>query len=360
MTSTVSQRRWQIIQADCLTALPKLAPASIDTVITDPPYGINIAGMKWDISRQLDPTRPAGRRRSRTNPGVAFRAFCARWAAECIRVMKPGAHLTAFAAPRTAHLMACGIEDAGLEIRDTLMWLKGNGYPASRQMPGGRGTGLKPAYEPIILARKPLDGTLDHNLAVHSTGALNIDACRIQDLSQPCLDQGHQRKPYSARSEGRWPANLLLSHHPQCSPVRCLRGCPASALGSNHRFFYCAKANPRERNAGCQQLPRRVTQTYKVGALSEQQARANPVRNDHPTVKPLDLMRWLVRLTIPQGGTVLDPFTGSGSTGAAVILEGGRFVGIEREANYVPIARARIKHWNNSRTAHPARARTRA
>lgn len=360
---TQSSHRWRIIQADCLTALTKLAPASIDAVITDPPYGISMVGMKWDTPRQIDPTRPAGRKRSRTNPGVAFRAFCSRWAAECMRVMKPGAYLTAFAAPRTAHLMACGIEDAGFDLRDTLMWLQGNGYPGSRPLPGGRGTGLKPAYEPIILARKPLDGTIDHTLATYGTGALNIDACRIQDASQPCPDQGHQRKPHSTDQEGRWPANLLLSHHPQCGQTRCRRSCPAGALGSNQRFFYCAKANRRERNAGCEQLPRRVTQTYRIGALSEQQGTANPVPNDHPTVKPLELMRWLIRLAAPQDGTVLDPFAGSGSTGAATILEGRHFIGIEREAVYVRIARARLRHWathnrqrcDSSRRSTPSR-----
>lgn len=339
---TQASRRWKIIHADCLTAMPKLDAASIDTVITDPPYGIGMAGMKWDMPRQIDPTRPAGRRRSRTHPSIAYRAFCAGWASECMRLMKPGAHLTAFAAPRTAHLMVCGIEDAGFEIRDTLMWLQGQGYPGSRSLPGGRGTGLKPAYEPVILARKPLEGTLDHTLATYGTGALNINACRIQD---PNPKEQQQPKPYSASAQGRWPANLLLSHHPQCRPARCREGCPAHALGSNHRFFYCAKANRRERNAGCDQLPRRVTKTLKIGAHAEQQCQERPVHNDHPTVKPIELMRWLVRLTNPTNGLVLDPFTGSGSTGAAVILEHGQFIGIEQEANYLPIARARIKHW---------------
>ncbi len=189
------RRRWQIIHADCLTTLPKLDPTSIDAVITDPPYGISIFGMKWD---KLDPHRAAGRKHSPTSPSAAFRTFVARWAAECMRVMKPGAHLAAFAAPRTAHLMTSGIEDAGFEIRDTLMWLQGQGYPASRQLPGGRGTELKPAYEPIILARKPLDGTLHQTLATYGTGALNIDACRIQDPTIPRPTQGHARKRYSA------------------------------------------------------------------------------------------------------------------------------------------------------------------
>ncbi len=180
--------------------------------------------------------------------------------------MKPGAHIVAFGAPKTFHLLVCGIEDAGFELRDTLMWLQGQGYPGSRPLPGGRGTGLKPAYESIILARKPLDGTLDQTLAIYGTGALNIDACRIQDPTIRCPDQGRARKRCSARPEGRWPANLLLSHHPQCSPARCRRGCPAGALGTNHRFFYRARANHHERNAGCDKLPRHVTQTLKISA----------------------------------------------------------------------------------------------
>jgi site-specific DNA-methyltransferase (adenine-specific) len=148
-----------------------------------------------------------------------------------------------------------------------------------------------------------------------------------------------------ASERGRWPANLLLSHGQTCTQTRCERDCPIKLLGEHHRFFYAAKAPRREREAGCEQLPRRTVQTYKIGAEQEKEARARPVANIHPTVKPIELMRWLVRLLNPPGGLVLDPFTGSGSTGAAVVLEGARFLGIEREHDYIPIARARIKHW---------------
>ena len=340
-----NRRRWQIIHADCLQALPKQDAASIDAVVTDPPYGISMAGMKWDRPRSLDPTRPPGRRRSRANPSVAFRAFCAEWAHECLRVLKPGGHLAAFAAPRTAHLLACGVEDAGFELRDTLMWIQGQGFPDSRPLQNGRGTRLKPAYEPIILARKPVEGTLDQTLARYGTGALNIDACRIDLHSQDCPEEGrtHTRN-FAASERGRWPANLLLSHGCRCTGTRCERDCPIELLGERHRFFYAAKAPRREREAGCEHLPRRTVQTFSIGVEAERKAKPR-VANIHPTVKPIDLMRWVVRLLTLPAGLVLDPFAGSGSTGAAVVLEGARFIGIERERDYIPIARARIKHW---------------
>jgi len=242
--------------------------------------------------------------------------------------------------------LACGLEEAGFELRDVLMWIQGQGFPAERQLPHGQGSRLKPAYEPILLARRPIEGTLEQNLARYGTGALNIDRCRIPDTTQECPAEGRKRRrPYSASERGRWPANLLLSHGRQCTRDRCERDCPIELLGERHRFFFVAKAARREREAGCEQLPRRTVQTFKIGAKNEQLCNDNPVANIHPTVKPIELMRWLVRLITPPEGLVLDPFTGSGSTGAATVLEGARFLGIERERDYVPIARARIKHW---------------
>lgn len=358
-------RRWQIKHADCLLALPKLDAASVDVVITDPPYGISFNGMKWDNAKKLDPARPPGQYHSRTRPNVAFQTFCAEWASECLRVLKPGAHLAAFGGTRTAHLLACGLEEAGFELRDVLMWIQGQGFPAERQLPHGQGSRLKPAYEPILLARRPLDDcTLEQNLAKYGTGALNIDACRIGLSSQDCPGEGRTHKQnFAANAKGRWPANLLLSHGQRCTNARCERDCPIERLGERHRFFYAAKAPRREREAGCEELPRRVVQTFKIGAHNEQLCNANPVANIHPTVKPIELMRWLVRLLTPPGGLVLDPFTGSGSTGAAAVLEGARFLGIEREAIYLPIARARIKYWSSSRrgcASANARARQKA
>ncbi|MGH2904717.1 MAG: DNA-methyltransferase [Solirubrobacteraceae bacterium] len=346
-----THRRWQLKHADCLKALPTLDASSVDVVITDPPYGINANNMRWDRPSTLDPARKPGRRAPRTDPAAAFQGFSAQWSAHCLRVLKPGAHLAAFAAPRTFHLLARGLEEAGFEIRDVLMWIQGQGYPATQVLPDGLGTGLKPAWEPILLARKPLEGSIEHNLAEHGTGAMNINACRVELTAEDCPNQGrtHDRR-ITTNQRGRWPANLLLSHGRSCTRGRCERDCPIGRLADRARFFYCPKTSRRERDAGCEQLPRQVVQTLKVGAHNVRLCNEHPVANIHPTVKPIELMRWLVRLLTPPAGLVLDPFTGSGSTGAAAMLEGARFLGIEREAVYVPIARARITHW-----AHQAR-----
>jgi DNA modification methylase len=355
MAPSTPHRRWQIKHADSLQALPKLQADTVDAVITDPPYGIGFNGMAWDRPASFDPTRVRDRRRAKTNPSTAFQMFCKQWTTECLRVLKPGAHLAAFASPRTAHLLACGLEKAGLELRDTLMWIQGQGFPAARQLPNGQGSRLKPAYEPILLARKPIEGTLDQNLARYGTGALNIEASRIHGSERRCPEEGRTHtRTGSASERGRWPANLILSHARTCTRSRCERDCPIELLGERHRFFYCAKPPRREREAGCEQLPRRTVQTFKIGAEGEQRARARPVANIHPTVKPIELMRWLVRLLTPPGGLVLDPFTGSGSTGAAVVLEVARFLGIERERDYIPIARARIRHWARQPRQGPA------
>jgi DNA modification methylase len=342
-----TRRRWEVRHADCLLLLPRLDASSIDAVVTDPPYGISINNMSWDSPRRLDPMRAPTRVRSRTSPRMAFQGFCAEWATQCFRVLKPGAHLAAFSSPRTAHLLACGLEDAGFELRDQLVWLRGSGHPGTRTE-SGLATHLRPAVEPILLARKPLKGTLGSNLSIYGTGALNINASRIISGEESCAATGR-----SHRRQDRWPASLLLSHSPRCTRSHCVRDCPVELLGTRHRFFYCARATRSERNAGCEHLPRHTTQTYKIRAQCGARAKASPVANIHPTVKPLDLMRWLVRLLTPprntgDGAIVLDPFTGSGSTGAATVLEGARFLGVEREAAYVPIARARIKHWAKS------------
>jgi DNA modification methylase len=293
MTHPLStRRRWEIKHSDCLDALPKLDPSTIDAIITDPPYGIAMSGMTWDQPKRLDPARPPGRRRPRTSPSVAFQRFCHQWGSECLRTLKPGAHLAAFSATRTIHLLTSGLEEAGFEIRDMLMWVHGQGFPASRQLPRGLATALRPAVEPIILARKPYDGTLNRNLTKHGTGALNIDACRM----------GRSRlsyRPGSHSARGRWPTNVMLSHGHACTPALCQRDCPVVLLGDNHRLFFCAKPSRRQREAGCGRLPRHVTQTFKLSTEELRRAEANPVANIHPTVKPLDLMRWLVRLLTP-------------------------------------------------------------
>jgi site-specific DNA-methyltransferase (adenine-specific) len=341
---------WKLTQGDCFSVLPKFAENTVDAVITDPPYGIGVNGMVWDRPGKLDPTRPKGKRRApNTNPIDSFQDFSCEWAAACLRALKPGGHLAAFAAPRTFHRLTCGLEEAGLEVRDVLGWFQGQGYPATRVLPDGLGTGLKPCWEPIVLARRPVQATLDATLAEYGSGAMHIDACRLQLTAQDCPTEGraHGRR-ITANQRGRWPGNLVLSHGRDCSGEQCEADCPISLLGDRHRFFYCAKAPRRERDAGCELLPKQVVQTYKIGARNEQLCEEHPVANLHPTVKPIDLMRWLVRLLAPKDGLVLDPFAGSGTTGAGCVLEGVRFHGIEREADYVPIARARISYWARS------------
>jgi len=296
---------WRLVEGDSLNLMAKLPDSSVDCVITDPPYSIGIDGASWD--RFGDDRLPAAE---------AFERWTRAWATEVRRVLKPGGHLLAFGAPRTFHRLVAGVEDAGLEVRDQLLWLYGQGIPKSRRLPAGRGTALKPAYEPILLARSPLDGSTLVNLERYGTGALNIDAARIGEARY-------------------WPANLALSHAPDC-PVALLDG---HSIGPS-RLFYCAKATRFEREAGCEQLPARLAELYRGRSH-----RPRVLRNIHPTVKPLALMRWLVGLAVPEGGVVLDPFAGSGSTGIAAMLEGRPFLGIEREGEFVDIACARLTHW---------------
>lgn len=286
----------KLIHSDCLEALKNLPDNSVDSVVTDPPYGLSFMGKKWDYDVPSEEI----------------------WA-ECLRVLKPGGHLLAFAGTRTQHRMAVRIEDAGFEIRDMIAWVYGSGFPKSHNLKDqwqGWGTALKPALEPITVARKPLIGTVAENVLAHGTGALNIDGCRVgTDTIKTCAKpkgssfssvgnaQGFNGCEESHHT-GRWPANLI---HDGSEEVLAL-------AGEQARFFYCPKASKKDRDDG----------------------------NTHPTVKPTDLMRYLCRLVTPPNGTVLDPFMGSGSTGKAAMLEGFNFIGIEREAEYIEIAKARI------------------
>jgi DNA modification methylase len=319
---------WRLIEGDTLLVLAKLPDACVDAIVTDPPYGIDFAGEAWD---GRDIRRVACADGKRLSAGEAFERWTRVWAREALRVLKPGGHLVAFGAPRTFHRLTAGLEDAGLEIRDVVMWLYAQGFPKSRRLQGGLGTMLKPAFEPISLARAPLAGTIASNLARWGTGALNIEAARIHDPDKPA---------------GFWPANLAHAHAPACSGDSCAPDCPLPQIDGGRtgkppsRLFFCAKTTRSEREAGCEQLPTRPVRIYS--------GRHHPPRlvaNVHPTVKPVALMRWLVRLIVPPGGMVLDPFTGSGSTGAAALLEGRTFLGIEREGDYVDIACARLTHW---------------
>ena len=289
----------ELLHGDCLERLKELPDCSVDACVTDPPYGLSFMGKAWDYDvPQVDVWR------------------------EVLRVLKPGGHLLAFAGTRTQHRMAVQIEDAGFEIRDMIAWVYATGFPKSRNLDGawqGWGTALKPALEPITVARRPLMGTVAANVLEHGTGAINVDGCRVgseggcrtQEAYQGgdslhCYGKGlnDQRSPAVA-GLGRWPANLIHDGSDE----------PCALLGDAARFFYCAKASKADRGDG----------------------------NNHPTVKPTELMRYLCRLVTPPGGVVLDPFMGSGSTGKAAALEGFRFIGIEREAEYLEIARQRIE-----------------
>lgn len=280
----------RLILGDCMESLRKMPDNSVDSIVTDPPYGLSFMGKKWDYDV----------------PSVEI------WA-ECLRVLKPGGHLLAFAGTRTQHRMACRIEDGGFEIRDMLAWVYGSGFPKSHNGEWG-GTALKPALEPVTMARKPLVGTVEANWREYGTGALNTSACKIDGIKGVPASRSVSgglgwgtggdmvRK---STQDGRWPANLLHDGSEG----------PTDLLGDAARFFYCAKASKRDRNAS----------------------------NIHPTVKPTDLMAYLCRLVTPPSGVVLDPFMGSGSTGKAAMREGFRFIGCELSPEYMTIARARIE-----------------
>lgn len=409
-----------IIHGDCLTVLRAVADNTFDSIVTDPPYGLT-ANKKGGAGVNLE--SPYGRARIGTGNGPGgFMGH--KWDsdvpsveiwAECLRVLKPGGHLLAFAGTRTQHRMAVRIEDAGFEIRDMIAWVYGSGFPKSLDVSKaidkvagadpsdplvtdaahqwqGWGTALKPALEPITVARKPLSGgTVAANVLEHGTGALNIDGCRVgtsKDVlasasKTPNAIYGAGMTSMTGGTEssgfnpnvGRWPANLIhdgsdevLAAFPQ-APGQMGRVGPdhgaKKSVGvygdfgprddfhprqesdkSAARFFYCAKASKKDRDDGLDHLPEMkssVGDNRPGGDFNERLGKTPGVRrNHHPTVKPTDLMRYLCRLVTPPGGLVLDPFAGSGSTGKAALLEGFNFIGIERESHYVEIANARI------------------
>ena len=414
-----------LVHGDCLEKMRALGNNTVDAVVTDPPYGLSFMGKHWDYEV----------------PSVEL------WK-EVLRVLKPGGHLLSFAGTRTYHRMAVNIEDAGFEVRDMVSWIYGQGFPksldvskafdkaagAERELlhtraksvsrgatggasnggtPGGYnlggsvpitapatdlakqwegwGTALKPALEPICLARKPLIGTVVENVREHGTGGLNIDGCRIEatdvdpnavqrtkgkSLSGHWGTEGHEQPTYNPA--GRWPSNVILDEEAgrlmdEQSGERTSGGGKQNTgnrrngntlghglgagrgdgiggdSGGASRFFYCAKASSKERNAGPEGMPdRKPAQEYRMGAVEGDPRKpakctaANPVKNHHPTVKPVKLMEYLCKLVTPPGGVVLDPFMGSGSTGIAARSLGFTFIGIERDAEYFKIAEARI------------------
>jgi DNA modification methylase len=366
----------RLLLGDCRDVLRTLDDESIDSIVTDPPYGLAFMGKRWDYDV----------------PSVEV------WT-ECLRVLKPGGHLLAFAGTRTQHRMAVRIEDAGFEIRDMIAWVYGSGFPKSLDvskaidraagaerevtkrhiqsatrpdehagasahitMPNswditapatdaaqqwqGWGTALKPALEPITVARKPLVGTVAENVLRHGTGALNIDGCRVEGgkIASACgtkrsggiMGKSEPLGGWEPSHTGRWPANLI---HDGSDEVVGL------FPGDEDRFFYCPKASKRDRDDGLNLPPRQYSHDGRSKPTeTPQQRNSSTARNNHPTVKPTDLMRYLCRLVTPPEGVVLDPFMGSGSTGKAAVLEGFSFVGVEREERYMDIARARIAH----------------
>lgn len=412
-----------VINADCIAGMRDyLADNSVDAIVTDPPYGIGFMGKAWDgadISKRHtdrvayashDPAAGpnGGHKSAAAAAGLydlsplamrAFQEFSREWAAEAFRVLKPGGHLLSFASARTYHRMAAGVEDAGFEIRDQIMWLYGSGFPKSHNLKDewdGWGTALKPAHEPIVVARKPLTGTVAANVLAHGTGALNIDGCRVPaELMPPNTGAGGMPRRSTDETRGpgdvtqphelgRWPANVVhdgsdevLAAFPNApgqmadastsdtqragqnvyGQMRRVAGSenvgavgfkmkPGARrldVGSAARFFYCAKASKSDRNAGCEHLTPATTSDGRTVAADNAYQRGKTERaNTHPTVKPTELMRYLCRLVTPPGGLVLDPFTGSGSTGRAATLEGFRFMGFELSPEYCEIARARI------------------
>ncbi len=378
--------RARIMVGDCRESMATLDAESVDAVVCDPPYELGFMGKKWDAS------------------GIAYDLEVWR---QALRVLKPGGHLLAFSGSRTYHRMACAIEDAGFDVRDQIMWLYGSGFPkshdvskaidkaagAEREVVGremnwgarpkigpnghvgawdvtaaatdearrwsGWGTALKPAHEPICMARKPLAGAVAANVLRYGTGAINVDGCRVDlDPNDPNIIHTESRNgtvkslggngayaggsvgrgPTLQHPQGRWPANFIHDGSDEAT----------EGLRDAARFFYTAKAGRDDRDEGLHDFP-----AVRTGGMSATQdgsmltgsgnERTTTRSNMHPTVKPTDLMRYLVRMVTRPGGTVLDPFTGSGSTGRAAMLEGLRFIGCELSPEYAEIARARIR-----------------
>ena len=425
-----------LLHGDNRLRLGEIADNSVDSIVTDPPYELGFMGKSWDAS------------------GVAYDVTV--WQ-ECLRVLKPGGHLLAFGGSRTYHRMACAIEDAGFQIRDQIMWVYGSGFPkslnigkaidkaagAEREVVGegpysarrpraevsavntysdgvgdyasslmtapataeakewdGWGTALKPAHEPIVMARKPLIGTVAENVLTYGVGGINIDGCRVisDDWDEKTVlgkytgnNLGNDsvtgnfgvREIISTNTSstliGRFPANFIHDGSDEViklfpdkagamAPVKAgqkgfggdIYGKYAQAgddgatfyndgLGSAARFFYCAKASKKDRNEGLDGLPVKTGKANKPAKLSDTNKTDTGStlqysnQNFHPTVKPTDLMRYLCRLVTPPNGTVLDPFLGSGSTAVAATLEGFNWVGCEMTADYLPIIAGRVK-----------------
>jgi DNA modification methylase len=323
----------RIVNGDILRFAAHYRGARFHAVLCDPPYELGFMGKSWD------------------SRGVSFRAET--WAA-IGSLLAPGAHLLAFGGTRTFHRIAVAIEDAGFEIRDTIGWMYGSGFPKSHNLDGawqGYGTALKPAWEPVIVARKPLAGTVANNCLAHGCGAINVDGAKVgTDVvftsAHKTLGDGikyNKSKPFPASEPriGRWPANIIHDGSDETAEV----------LGSAARFFYTAKASAREREAGLEgfELRQHSHDGRQTPIENPYQRNEGVRRNHHPTVKPLTLTQYLATLILPPPhveSRILVPFAGSGSECIGAALAGWHVVvGVEREAEYVAIARARLEHW---------------
>jgi site-specific DNA-methyltransferase (adenine-specific) len=351
--------------------------ASVDSVVTDPPYHLTSIVERFGTDGAYQRASRGFMGKKWDGGDIAFRPET--WA-EVLRVLKPGGHLLAFSGTRTQHRMVCAIEDAGFEIRDMIAWVYGSGFPKSHNLDGdwqGWGTALKPALEPVTVARKPFKGTVAANVLEHSTGALNIDGCRVGTEGATKRGDGPSWKgsSFDCHSSieqvdaGRWPANLIhdgsdevvgMFPHVQPSRGNYKRGVAAEGewlhrkeggttqlgfddSGSAARFFYTAKASKGDRDDGLEGQGSKSGGTYEFRQDGPLDGKIPSRRNTHPTVKPTDLMRYLCRLVTPPRGIVLDPFMGSGSTGMAATLEGFQFIGCEMEPEYFDIAIQRVR-----------------
>lgn len=391
----VIHKTGRVLVGSCLERLRELDDASVSSIVTDPPYELAFMGKAWDAS------------------GIAYNVDVWR---ECLRVLKPGGYLLAFGGTRTYHRMVVAIEDAGFEIRDSVHWIYGSGFPKSLDVSkaidkaagaedaakqwAGWGTALKPAHEPIVVARKPLDGTVANNVTTHGTGALNIDACRINrtegdvsiggygnggiGIGTVGEDSGEGKgAEWVTSTNGRWPANVILDEAAgeeldaqsgvsksqggrigkKAQGTIAIGGAGTykagdpgyGDIGGASRFFYCPKPSRTERNAGLGGLPDRARPVHiqqleaKREAEGKERVSDQTTKNFHPTVKPVALIGYLVRLVTPPGGVVLDPFLGSGTTAVAAIDEGFSWIGCELTLDYLPIISGRVRHAEKKR-----------
>ena len=440
----------RLLLGDCLDKLKELDDNSIDSIVTDPPYGLSAAPNSGKSSK-------GGFMGKQWDYDVPSQEI---WE-ECYRVLKPGGHLLSFAGSRTYHRMAVRVEDAGFEIRDQIMWIYGSGFPKSLNLgkslesklvngssrysgnkmetdgdvdiPGsqwqeaadrtmadgegawsgksvkvenpiakeweGWGTALKPAHEPIVMARKPLsEKTVVDNVLEWGTGGINIDDSRIGfsedddprnwhsnrktttfENTENIYELGIKNVSSQQNQQGRFPANIIfdeeagkiLDEQSGISKSTGGRSGNKEGVGQNgiygqykgevrdenpglgdtggaSRFFYCPKTSKTDRNEGLDHLDDKLTQGIRANAgpalVGDDESGRTTAKNNHPTVKPTDLMLYLIRMVTPKGGTTLDPFMGSGSTGKAAVRGGFDFVGIEREEEYMEIAQARIQY----------------